>query len=66
MILVGPEVRMTCCTIKDKSSYPTLAIFDYKYSKLSMIMCWQVIQDSQRLTSWCAEISTGQIFKNLC
>jgi len=66
MIIVGPEVRMTYCTMKNKSLYPTLAIFNYKYSKLSIIMYWQVIQDSQRLTSWCAKISTGQIFENLC
>jgi len=66
MIIVGPGVRTTYCTMKDKSLYLTLAIFDYKYSKLSMIMCWQVIQDSQRLISWYAKISTGQIFENSC
>ena len=38
MIIVGPGVRIICCTMKDKFSYPILAIFDYKYSKISMIM----------------------------
>ena len=55
---------MAYCTTKDSYSCPILTAFGYKYSKLIITMFWQAIQDSLRPTIWCAENSTGQIFKN--